>query len=54
MVPAKVKPAMQSELLDQIDVRDGTIESASDVANSDKLVAHGLISATMCVPFWRE
>jgi tRNA-binding protein len=39
MVPAKVKPAISPELLDQIDVRVGTIESVNDVANSDKLVA---------------
>ena len=39
MTPAKVKPAISPELLDQIDVRVGTIESVNDVANSDKLVA---------------
>jgi tRNA-binding EMAP/Myf-like protein len=39
MAPAKVKPEIPPELLDQIDVRVGTIESVDDVANSDKLVA---------------
>ena len=39
MAPAKVKPAISPELLDQIDVRVGTIESVNDVIKSDKLVA---------------
>jgi tRNA-binding EMAP/Myf-like protein len=39
MALAKVKPAISPELLDQIDVRVGTIESVNDVAKSDKLVA---------------
>ena len=39
MTPAKVKPAITPELLDQIDVRVGTIESVNDVTKSDKLVA---------------
>jgi hypothetical protein len=39
MAPAKVKPAISPELLDQIDVRVGTIESVNDVAKSDKLLA---------------
>ena len=39
MATAKVKPAVSPELLHQIDVRVGTIESVNDVANSDKLVA---------------
>jgi tRNA-binding protein len=39
MTPAQVKPAISPELLNQIDVRVGTIESVSDVANSEKLVA---------------
>jgi len=34
-----VKPTISPELLNQIDVRVGTIESVSDVANSEKLVA---------------
>jgi len=36
---AKVKPTISPELLNQIDIRVGTIESVSDVANSEKLVA---------------
>ena len=39
MTPAQVKPTISPELLSQIDVRVGTIESVSDVANSEKLVA---------------
>jgi len=39
MNSAPVKPVISPELLNQIDVRVGTIESVSDVANSDKLVA---------------
>ena len=39
MTPAQVKPPISPELLNQIDVRVGTILSVSDVANSDKLIA---------------
>jgi tRNA-binding protein len=39
MIPAQVKPTISPELLNQIDVRVGTIESVSDIANSEKLVA---------------
>jgi|ERR1700683_2008709 len=39
MRPAQIKPTISSEILDQIDVRVGTIEAGSDVANSEKLVA---------------
>jgi tRNA-binding protein len=39
MTPAQVKPTISPELLNQIDMRVGTIESVSDVANSGKLVA---------------
>jgi tRNA-binding protein len=39
MTPAQVKPTISPELLNQIDVRVGTIESVSDIANSEKLVA---------------
>jgi tRNA-binding protein len=39
MTPAQVKPLISPELLNQIDVRVGTILSVSDVANSEKLVA---------------
>ena len=34
-----MKPTISPELLNQIDIRVGTIESVSDVANSEKLVA---------------
>jgi tRNA-binding protein len=34
-----VKPTISTDLLNQIDIRVGTIESVSDVANSEKLVA---------------
>jgi len=36
---AQVKPAIWPELLDQIDLRAGAIESVRGVANSEKLVA---------------
>ena len=39
MAPAKLKPAVPPELLAQVDVRVGTIDSVNDIANSDKLVA---------------
>ena len=39
MTLAKVKPTISPELLNQIDIRVGTIESVSDVSNSEKLVA---------------
>lgn len=39
MTPAQVKPPISPELLDQIDVRVGTILSVYDVASSEKLVA---------------
>jgi tRNA-binding protein len=39
MKPAQVKPLISPELLDQIDVRVGTILSVSDVPDSEKLVA---------------
>ncbi len=39
MKPAPVKAIISPELLDQIDVRVGTIESVNDVAQSEKLVA---------------
>lgn len=34
-----MKPTISLELLNQIDIRVGTIESVSDVANSEKLIA---------------
>jgi tRNA-binding protein len=39
MMPTPVKPPIPFELLQQIDVRVGTILSVSDVTNSEKLVA---------------
>jgi tRNA-binding protein len=39
VTPAKVKLTISPELLNEIDVRVGTIESVRDVANSEKLVA---------------
>ena len=38
MTPAPIKPAVSLEVLNQIDVRVGTILSVNDVPNSDKLV----------------
>ena len=39
MKPAQVKLPISPELLNQIDVRVGTILSVTDLANSDKLIA---------------
>jgi tRNA-binding protein len=39
MIPAKVKPLISLDVLNQIDVRVGTILSVKDVAGSQKLVA---------------
>lgn len=39
MKPAQVKPAISADLLNQIDIRVGTILTVSDVPNSEKLVA---------------
>jgi tRNA-binding protein len=39
MKPAPVKPTISADLLDQIDVRVGTILTVTDVPNSEKLVA---------------
>lgn len=39
MQPAPVKPIIPLEVLNQIDIRVGTIEAVEDVAGSDKLVA---------------
>jgi methionine--tRNA ligase beta chain len=39
MKPAQVKPTISADLLDQIDVRVGTILTVTDVPNSDKLIA---------------
>ncbi len=39
MKPAPVKPPISPDLLDQIDIRVGTIVAVRDVPNSEKLVA---------------
>ena len=39
MQPAQVKPLISPDVLNQIDVRVGTILSVTDVPNSEKLVA---------------
>src|SRR2546430_5685563 len=38
MTPAPVKPTITVDVLNQVDVRVGTILSVSDVANSDNLM----------------
>ena len=38
MNPAPIKPTITKELLEQIDIRVGTIEAVEDVPKSDKLV----------------
>ena len=38
MTPAPVKPLISMQVLEQVDVRVGTIESVDDVPGSDKLV----------------
>ena len=38
MSPAPIKPLITLQLLEQLDVRVGTIQAVSDVAGSDKLV----------------
>jgi methionine--tRNA ligase beta chain len=38
MAPAAVKPVVGRDVLEQLDVRVGTIESVEDVSGSDKLV----------------
>ena len=38
MQPVPIKPTITADLLDQIDVRVGTIERVEDVPRSDKLV----------------
>ena len=38
MTPAPIKPTVALDLLNQLDIRVGTILSVSDVAGSDKLV----------------
>src|SRR5215470_3619975 len=38
MTPAALKPCITLDLLNQIDIRVGTIQAVTDVANSEKLV----------------
>lgn len=38
MTPAPIKPAIPRDLLEQVDIRVGTIESVEDVPGADKLV----------------
>jgi tRNA-binding protein len=38
MTPAPIKPTIAIQLLEQVDVRVGTIEAVDDVPGSDKLV----------------
>ena len=38
MTPAPIKPVISLEVLNQIDIRVGTIISVTDVPNSDKLL----------------
>ena len=38
MTPAPIKPVVSMDILNQIDVRVGTILSVADVPSSDKLV----------------
>ncbi|HEY2033492.1 MAG TPA: hypothetical protein VGH02_07355 [Rhizomicrobium sp.] len=39
MTPAPIKPAIAKSVIDQIDIRIGTIESATAVPGSNKLVS---------------
>ncbi len=39
MTPAAVKATVSKEVLDQVDIRVGTIVSVDDVAGSDKLIS---------------
>jgi tRNA-binding protein len=38
-MPAPVKPAVSIELLNQVDIRVGTIDAVADIEGSDRLVA---------------
>jgi tRNA-binding protein len=38
MLPAQVKPVIDARILEQVDVRVGTIESVAAIAGADKLV----------------
>ena len=39
MTPAPIKPSVTKDLLEQIDIRVGTIAAVNDVPGSDKLLA---------------
>jgi methionine--tRNA ligase beta chain len=39
VTPAPIKPTITKEVLDQIDIRVGTIEAVDEVPRSDKLLA---------------
>jgi len=54
VTPAKAKPTISPALLNQIDIRVGTIESVSDVSNSEKLVALRVNFGTTGALFWLE
>jgi tRNA-binding protein len=38
MLPAQVKPLIDAKILEQLDIRVGTIESVAGIAGADKLV----------------
>ncbi len=38
MTPAPIKPLIPLQVLEQVDIRTGTIESVEDIPGSDKLV----------------
>lgn len=38
MTPAQIKPVISFDVIDQLDIRVGTIEQVEDVAGSNKLV----------------
>jgi tRNA-binding protein len=38
-MPSQIKPVVSADVLSQVDVRVGTIESVNDVPSSDKLLA---------------
>jgi len=38
MMPAPIKPLIALQVLEQVDIRAGTIESVEDIPGSDKLV----------------
>jgi methionine--tRNA ligase beta chain len=38
MIPSPIKPVIPSDVIDQVDIRVGTIEQVADVPGSNKLV----------------